>query len=839
MESSLTQKLIASLENDHRLETKRIESVLDQYKRDAYGLANNFSIRAALGTRADTSANKPSFLSFSENTPQAPEANSDLTSNPRLRSLIIDIYNLAQTMGSGLLDFRVSTIDGTTSAQTEGYSWEPANKNTIERAIDKQGPVFGDAFLNPNGEARLGIAVPIMAFPLRHDAGYITDQAVSGIMTIEMQLGPVVDLVEAHEGMGETSESHIAQATPAGDAEFITLLRFKRDAAFNVTIPKMMDKPINWSLVSPDTHVVRSPDYRGKPSFLAIGTIAETGWGLVVKIDEAEAFIPLYKVTSLIWKAGLASLVLVVFSWFTLIRPLALRLHSTAVAADRLATGNYEQLIQDSSLDEIGTVSKSIDQLATDLKTDKKLRESVEKRLKFQAEHDALTGLFNRTHLHDIAERLQIGTSGVAFSVLFMDLDGFKAVNDQHGHYVGDEVLIRFARELRIILPKDGIASRWGGDEFVVILPCTEKKRAEELTKTIRNRFKKPFATTAGNILLDCSIGISESNNHLSIADCVEAADTKMYETKQARKQENAESVQSTNLIIECLKSNRIEVWYQPILLAASPRNFKLVGVEALLRIKDESGEHLLPGEFLSHIHEREIAIALDDRILSRAFEDFKNWRNDRLVDAGFCLSVNLCGATARMEALPEFLSAKLAEFKIPPDKVILELSEESKNIKNEMVAAIKKLGLKIAVDDIGLLNSNLERLASVEPDIAKFDRVWLADSYTAPKGTKKAKIAQRRKLVLEKMVALCTQLGMNCIIEGIENSEQLKMAREIGINRFQGFLFDRALSARQLSAKLELVAPNLWLNTNSHPPSQLGRSDGLDVEQRIAQNRF
>ena len=501
VESSLTERVIASLENDHRLETARIESELDQYKRYATNLANNRRIRSALDNYSGGSERNISPQSSAVLTSLKPEAETEFESDPQLRLLINEVSNLAQTMNSGVVDFKISTVDGLASAQTDGYSWEPADSSLVERAIRMQKPVFGDAFLNPEADARLGIAVPILTSSnvLSSSTETRTDQSVSGIMTIEMELGPVVDLVEAHEGMGQTSESHVAQPTPEGDAEFITLLRFKRDAAFNVIVPKAKDKPINWALVSPETHVVRSPDYRNIESFLAIGTIADTGWGLVVKIDEDEAFIPLYEVTNLIWRAGVVSVLLVIISWYVLIRPLASRLQSTAVAADRLAAGDYDQLIEDSAYDEIGTLSKSIDRLAFDLKTDMLLREEAEKKLKYQAEHDALTGLFNRKYLQDIAEQLELNGAEVTFSVLFMDLDGFKAVNDQHGHHIGDEILIRFAAELKIVLPEGSYASRWGGDEFVVILPCTGGECAENLSRLISDRFKNPFVTSAGN----------------------------------------------------------------------------------------------------------------------------------------------------------------------------------------------------------------------------------------------------------------------------------------------------------------------------------------------------
>ena len=135
-----------------------------------------------------------------------------------------------------------------------------------------------------------------------------------------------------------------------------------------------------------------------------------------------------------------------------------------------------------------------------------------------------------------------------------MDLDGFKQVNDEHGHHVGDEILIKFAAELNIVLPEDSIAARWGGDEFVVILNCAEQGCAEKLAQILRERFKKPFNTSAGAIFLGCSIGVSTRCEKLSVADCVKIADAKMYEQKQARKTGNDQSTQAEEFLVPGMK---------------------------------------------------------------------------------------------------------------------------------------------------------------------------------------------------------------------------------------------------------------------------------------------
>ena len=123
---------------------------------------------------------------------------------------------------------------------------------------------------------------------------------------------------------------------------------------------------------------------------------------------------------------------------------------------------------------------------------------------------------------------------------------------------------------------------------------------------------------------------------------------------------------------------------------------------------------------------------------------------------------------------------------------------------------------MKIAVDDIGLLNSNLERLASAVPDIAKFDRVWLKELCSDAQRDSDCNTAERKKIVLENMLMLCSQLGADFVIEGVEVGHQLTMSREIGIRRFQGYLFDRALSPEQFTSKLKNTLPSIWSNAHT-----------------------
>jgi len=224
---------------------------------------------------------------------------------------------------------------------------------------------------------------------------------------------------------GVSSESHIAQPTAIGDAELITLMRFKRDAAFTLVVPKTKGLPINTSLLVPGSTVVRSKDYRRIDSILALKNLPYTNWGLVVKIDSSEAFAPVAEVRVILSIAFCASILLVLASWLIYLRPLAQRLSQASQAAGRVAAGDYAFQIADKTGDEISDVSDSIDRLAADLSRDIALRSEAERRLKYQATHDELTGLFNRKYGGGLIEKIDTLKFLPDTGVLFMDPDGF------------------------------------------------------------------------------------------------------------------------------------------------------------------------------------------------------------------------------------------------------------------------------------------------------------------------------------------------------------------------------------------------------------------------------
>jgi len=489
----MTQVVRSTLENDHRLESARIKQALAQYALGARAIAVDEKLVAALSKIGK----EDSFLLQSRNSvPHLP-----------LQWHAENIFSNALMLGSEITDLKFLLPDKTTVGKTTGFSWQPYDRSIFDEAAAQRQVKFGNAFINMKGQTLLGMVAPVFD-PM---------EQLQGFVALEMRLGPIVDLVVQHEEFGSTYESHIAQPNANGDAEFITLLRFKRDAAFNVVVPKSKDKPINWSLESPDRQIVYEKDYRNEDSILAISTIAATGWGLVVKIDKEEAYGPVADLQRLIIFGALAAMFCTLLGWQLLARPLIVRLQNTAKAADRIAGGDFESQIMDNSSDEIGAMSRSIDSLAQDLKRDKTLRQQAEKRLQHQASHDDLTGSYNRKYLRSLVDAINKNGTVFQASILFLDLDGFKSINDTCGHHIGDELLVDVASALLKALPKRAKLARWG----------------------------------VGLRKVGVSIGVSTTSNNLDLARCIQAADAQMYQIKQQRKRVIDTQAKAANDLIQ------------------------------------------------------------------------------------------------------------------------------------------------------------------------------------------------------------------------------------------------------------------------------------------------
>jgi len=768
IDASQSRRVEAELANNRRLEAARINEMLKNYREDAISLAAGTHIKTFVGAMsAWRSGELPDDTTIGG-------IDGFAIVNPKsdwpLQQLALSLQRKSGIVGSEVAELRIVDNNGHTLGESLGFSWQPANPKLLENATAMVETRFGDAFRTADGLERLGIITPV----------YGESGAIAGALLLETRLRPIINQIGQHEGVSDSAEAHIAQPTEDGDAQFITPLRFDRNAAFDKVVKKETNLPINQSLEAPGGMVLHAKDYRGVESLLAIETLPETGWGLVVKVDQAEAFAPVTKLMQLIAFSGLATLTIVLAGYWLLLRPIALRLQRTASAAQRVMDGDLESHIDDHICDEIGHTARSIDRLARDLKADQFKRGLVEQKLRHQALHDDLTGLYNRQKANAVIRAISENSATVA-SIMFLDLDGFKSVNDLYGHAAGDAVLVAVAGRLHAAVPEDALLARWGGDEFVIILPEADESVATNFALRLQALFDDPVTSDYGVHSIGCSIGLATSNQDLTLDQVIVEADSLMYEQKRLRLSSNSVHTAATRTVENALREDRVEVWYQPIVNVSNTEQIELVCAEALVRLRSREGGIILPADFLGEVRKRKLGRELDHRVMTLSLEALARWRKSGLVKDDFRLTLNLTCESLADDSLVARLEKLLFRLSIPPEQLTIEISEETDNIDAKFIDQLRGLGVRIALDDVGLHRSNLDRLVSLSPHIAKIDRQWLND-----------------EVVLPRLVDICHKLGMEVVAEGVENEKQYRYLRKLGVMYQQGFLFDRPSRAVQ-----------------------------------------
>jgi predicted signal transduction protein with EAL and GGDEF domain len=467
---------------------------------------------------------------------------------------------------------------------------------------------------------------------------------------------------------------------------------------------------------------------------------------------------------------------------------------------------------------------------------------------------DTLTGLANREQLFErLASALvRRKRHGGELAVMFLDLDEFKAINDVHGHELGDRVLISVAERLRDALRGGGTAARepdahpgprthdtvgrLGGDEFVVLMEhVRDPLHAITVADRILAEIRAPLVIDDHTLFLDASIGITlaDDGDDRGPAELLRDGDTAMYEAKRAGKHRyqvfetdmHDQLVARTELIHDlrtAVTSGQLRVLYQPQVDLASGA---MVGVEALVRWQHPDHGLLTPDRFIPLAESAGIIADIDDWVLRAACSQAKAWDDGGLPPLD--IAVNVSSRRLTTGDLAATVAAALRETGIAARRLEVEITEtaavEHNTAAVDVLTRVRKLGVSVAIDDFGMGHSALNRLQAFPIDRLKLDR-----SFVAPL----AQGAERGSLV-EAMIAMGQGLGLHVIAEGVETYEQVHALRALGCPTAQGYLFskpvpgatiERLASAREPLAPLGVEAAELGLAHVEHSPASRER---------------
>nr|MBP8081200.1 bifunctional diguanylate cyclase/phosphodiesterase [Arenimonas sp.] len=391
--------------------------------------------------------------------------------------------------------------------------------------------------------------------------------------------------------------------------------------------------------------------------------------------------------------------------------------------------------------------------------------------------------------------------------VLFLDLDGFKWVNDSLGHGAGDRLLLEIARRLEGELAQEVLIARYGGDEFT-ILPegSCDFGRAVALARRVLALFEQPFSIGGQQVFSAASIGIVLGRPDYESPDQVlRDADNAMYRAKAAGKSgfvvfdEGMYAEARMRLQMETdfrLALERFEfvLHYQPIVALDGGR---LVGIEALVRWRHPVRGLLPPSQFLPLAEETGLIVELDAWVMREACRQLALWRRQRPDWLSVVMNVNVDERQMGSLDLTEDVLHLLKNYRLPPSCLRLEVTEgvfrSGSAHASEQLAALKQLGVGLAVDDFGTGYSSLEAFASSSFDALKVDQSFVRDLAVNP----------RHRAIVRTIIGFAKDLGLLLTAEGIETDEQRQLLLELGCEFGQGNLFAQALSPAEFERRL------------------------------------
>lgn len=456
-----------------------------------------------------------------------------------------------------------------------------------------------------------------------------------------------------------------------------------------------------------------------------------------------------------------------------------------------------------------GRLGASLDAAVDRLTSSLAEREDFRRRLAYESSHDTLTMLPNRRSifesLRSALARTERGDSRVA--LVHIDLDGFKSINDQFGHGVGDRYLRTVAQRLGMTIRPGDVAGRIGGDEFVVILePVADQAEATFCVDRIQAALSEPFTAGGVSVPTGASIGWSSSAGDLTPDDLFHRSDLALYRAKERGRgsvvmcddellRTADERVQLDTAISRGLEANEFQLHYQPIVDAESGRT---VSLEALVRWNRPGHGMVSPGLFIPHAERSDLIIDLDRWVLRAAVSQALVWNQNPEL-ANVPISVNFSGRHLSSGKLADHVLACIGDAGLDPKRIVVEMTEsalvDDLETASREWARLRAAGVRVALDDFGTGFMSLAVLRSLQADTLKIDQSFVA----------RVDEPTERSLV-ELMVQTGHLLGAVIVAEGVETAAQRAALIELGSERLQGYFFARPMPAADIESRAQRV---------------------------------
>jgi len=438
--------------------------------------------------------------------------------------------------------------------------------------------------------------------------------------------------------------------------------------------------------------------------------------------------------------------------------------------------------------------------------TDITERKEAQERFIYNSLHDPLTDLPNRTLLMDrleLALRRSKISENYHYAVLFLDLDRFKVINDSLGHLSGDQLLKKIAQKLKNHLKTVDLIARLGGDEFVILLEdISALDEAIKVAERIIQDTQSPLIINDYEIFISTSVGIVLGTpDYTEASDLLRDADIAMYRAKMDgrgtyRLFDHKMHKQAVNRLIletdlrKALENEEFLLYYQPIMNIVKNQ---LIGFEALVRWQHPIRGLVPPDQFIPITEETGLIVQLTSWVFYKACQQLANWKAKFPAYFPLKMSINLSAKDLRKANLIEDIDKSIAATGLTGDCITLEITESMliENIHKtiELLNDLKKRNIHLSIDDFGTGYSSLKYLHLFPANYLKIDRSFVSQML----------VGNRNYKIVNTIINLSKQLGLEVVAEGIENNQQLQLLHELGCEFGQGFLFSKALCASEI----------------------------------------
>jgi diguanylate cyclase (GGDEF)-like protein/PAS domain S-box-containing protein len=440
---------------------------------------------------------------------------------------------------------------------------------------------------------------------------------------------------------------------------------------------------------------------------------------------------------------------------------------------------------------------------------------ATERKLRFLADCDPLTGLSNRRcFIEQLERQLATAKDDTLISVVFIDLDQFKAINDIYGHEIGDLLLCEVANRLSQEINENDVLCRYGGDEFTLLLPNTSTAQTQIIVKKIQHCFQHLFKLKDFIVDVTASIGVAmypdagtsaklllrHANHAMHAAKSTGRNGISFHDTESQRRYQYKLELKERLKI--ALEKNQLTVFYQPIVDIKSNQIAKF---EALVRWPDSDGGYISPAEFIPIAEEFGFIHRVGNFVLKQACIDLKSLHLKGFDNISFSINRSI-SEFFHDELEQQSIATVIKAAGLPYESIAIEITESTAMSANhyakQALAQLKRKGIKIALDDFCTGYSSLNYLIDYEVDIIKIDR-----SFVNAIGHDK-----NSQILTSTVIELASKLGIEVIAEGVENDQQLAFLRQNGCRYIQGFYFSPALPIADCLALLgEDVGGAIW----------------------------